>query len=349
MKQISYPKIPQFRNVVSTINRMSSFKGMDINDQPIYDDTMTKPIIKFKGTVKAHGTNAGICYNEEDGIYTQSRNNPFDIELNPDSHMGFTFFVKKNKEIFIKFFETLYKENDLDPKIYTLSIYGEWAGKGIQKGVALSELEKAFYIFGVKVSKLSDPLFNSFWIDYTNLRDTENRIFNIDDFGTYEVEVDFNMPLLASNKFAEITEQVEKECPIGKYFGVSGIGEGVVWTGEYKGTLHRMKIKGEKHSVSKVKTLAPVDTEKLNSIKDFIDYAVTENRFLQGVQQVFGEDKPDIKQMGNLIRWCINDIISEEIDTLAKNNLEPKDVNKYISNAIRGMFQALLNKEAGLK
>ena len=41
------------------------------------------------------------------------------------------------------------------------------------------------------------------------------------------------------------------------------------------------KVKGEKHSSSKVKKLASVDVEKLNSIKDFVDYAVTESRLEQ--------------------------------------------------------------------
>ena len=42
--------------------------------------------------------------------------------------------------------------------------------------------------------------------------------------------------------------------------------------------------------------------------------------------------------MGDFIRWIVNDIISEEIDTMSSNGLEPKDVNKYISNKSREMF-----------
>jgi hypothetical protein len=42
--------------------------------------------------------------------------------------------------------------------------------------------------------------------------------------------------------------------------------------------------------------------------------------------------------MGDLIRWVINDVIKEESDTLVKNGLEPKDVNKHVSNRVREMF-----------
>ena len=348
LKQISYPKIGQFRNVIQTLSRISSFKGMDLNNEPIYDGTAPKPVIKFKGTVKVHGTNAGVCYNTKDGIYTQSRNNPFNMDEAPDSHMGFTFFVKKNKLVFEDFFNKIIEENDIDPNIFTISIYGEWAGKGIQKGVGVSELEKAFYIFGVKISKLEDPEFDSYWVDYTHYSEDDARIFNIDKFGTFEVDVDFAMPQLAATEFAEITTKVKEECPVAKFFGVSGIGEGVVWTADFHGSLHRFKVKGEKQSVSKVKTLAPVDTEKLHSIQDFVTYAVTDNRFEQGLQQVFGEDPHVIQKMGDLIRWCINDIMSEEIDTMADNNLEPKDVNKYISTNVKDRFVKHLNDNAGL-
>jgi len=347
LKQISYPKIPQFRNVVSAISRISSYRGMDVNDEPIYDLTAPKPVVKFKGTVKIHGTNAGVCYNAQTGIYTQSRNNPFDMDEAPDSHMGFTFFVKKNKEIFQKFFNKIVGDLKLDTNLFTVTIYGEWAGKGIQKRVAVSELEKALYVFGVKISKINDPEFAAFWVDYSEIRDNDARIFNIDDFGTYEVEVDFAMPQLASNKFAEITEAVGTECPVGKFFGVSGIGEGVVWTADFHGP-HRFKVKDERHIVSKVKTLAPIDVEKLNNIQEFVAYSVTYNRFEQGVQQVFAEETPTIKRMGDLIRWVVNDIMSEEIDTMVKNNLEPKDVNKYISTKVREMFGIFLDKQSGL-
>lgn len=72
-KQINYPKIQQFRNVVSTIRRESSFVGLDADENPIYNDALQKPILTFKGTIKLHGTNAAVCYNEISGIWFQSR------------------------------------------------------------------------------------------------------------------------------------------------------------------------------------------------------------------------------------------------------------------------------------
>jgi hypothetical protein len=34
----------------------------------------------------------------------------------------------------------------------TITIYGEWCGGNIQKGVGITNLEKSFFIFGVKIT-----------------------------------------------------------------------------------------------------------------------------------------------------------------------------------------------------
>jgi len=340
-KHISYPKIPQFRNVVSNVNHAASYRGQDEDGNPVYEQNYTKPVIKMKGTVKVHGTNAGVCYNANDGIYTQSRNNSFEMDEQLASHQGFTAFVKLNEETFLEMFHDITVDNNVDTHSSTISIYGEWAGKGIQKGVAVSDVNKFFVIFGVKITPQEG---SAYWVDYTMLSNDDNRIFNIDDFGTYEVEVDFAMPSAVQNDLIQLTNQVEEECPVGKKLGASGVGEGIVWSFAYKDSYYRFKVKGEKHSVTKVKKLAEVDVEKLNSITEFVDYAMTPARLDQGIENVYGDEELNPRKLGDLMRWLINDIIAEELDTLAKNNLEPKDVNKYISTKAREMFFVKYNK-----
>ena len=335
-KHISYPKITQFRNVVSNINREITFTGLDESGNAIYNPSIKKPTLTFKGTVKLHGTNASVCFNSENGFWIQSRQNIITVEKD---NAGFAFFAESKKEELQDLIDVIILENNININEFTVSIYGEWAGKGIQKGVGISQLDKAFYVFGVKVSKPQDEEFNSYWIDSSNVRNTECRIFNVEDYEIYSIDVDFNMPQLAQNKFGEITEKVENECPISKAFGIdNGLGEGVVWSVEYKDSVHRFKVKGDKHSVSKVKKLASVDVEKLKTIQDFISYSVTENRFNQAIENVFGKEDLDVKKMGDFIRWFVKDIASEEMDTMVENGLEPKDVNKYISTKVREMF-----------
>lgn len=345
-KHISYPKILQFRNIVANINREITFTGVDANGCGIYDPSIPKPTLTFKGTIKLHGTNGGVCYNHEDGFWVQSRENIITIEKD---NAGFSFFAQKNYGIFTKMFQNIEKEHSIDLNIFTLSIFGEWAGGSIQKNVGICQLEKSFYIFGIKVSKIGDVDFKSYWLPSNNIRDEDNLIYNIEDFKTFNIDVDFNIPQLSQNKFAEITEGVENECPVASSFGIkNGLGEGVVWSTLFNGTVHRFKVKGDKHSVSKVKKLASVDIEKLNTIKEFIEYSVTENRFSQAIDVVFLDGDLEIKKLGDLIRWVISDISKEEMDTMVENKLEPKDVKKYISTKTREMFFTLQNNNLNL-
>ena len=341
-KHISYPKIAQFRNIVTSLNRQFEFVGLDDDGEAIYDYSVKKPVLTFKGTVKLHGTNSGVSFNKEHGLWSQSRENIITPE---NDNAGFAFFVESKKEIFLRFFEEIAEVSNIDTKIYTMSIFGEWAGKGIQKGMGISGIEKSLFIFGVKISNPEDENFNSYWIDSSNIKNNDNRIYNIEDFKNFSIDIEFNQPKLSQNKLVEITEFVEKECPVAKHFGIEGLGEGVVWSVEYKDTVHRFKVKGDKHSVSKVKKLASVDVEKLNSINEFVAYAVTENRFNQAIEKIFGKNELDVKKLGDFIRWVVNDIISEELDTMAENKLEPKDVNKYISNKTREMFFTKYNSD----
>lgn len=339
-KHISYPSIDQFRNVCSSVTRQATFEGLDDLGNAIYNPGATKPILKFKGTVKLHGTNAGVSYNYGDGIWAQSREN---IITSAKDNAGFAFFVETHENVFINLMNRLVMNNNLDLNTHTLTIFGEWVGKGIQKGVAISNLEKSLFIFGAKVS---DPTNEqaSYWVETDGLRSPTDKIYNVEDYGMFDVEIDFNMPQLTQNKLIELTELVEKLCPVGAAFGFEGVGEGIVFIAEYKGCIHRFKSKGEKNSISKVKVLNSVDTEKLNSIAEFVEYAVTENRFNQAIQYVFGDIEPDVKGIADVMRWFINDIIKEESDTMSANGLEPKDIGKYVSNKVRGMFFDLLNK-----
>ena len=149
-----------------------------------------------------------------------------------------------------------------------------------------------------------------------------------------------NSGLPVQNKLIELTEEVERECPVAKQLGHSGIGEGIVWTLFWQGNKYIMKIKGSLHSTSKTTQLASVDTEVLNSIYEFIDYAATENRINQGITETGAKEKKDIP---DLLRWVANDIIKEETDTLVANGLEWKQVAKGVSDKVRRHFFGIVD------
>ena len=333
----AYHKIRQFKDIVRDIQFKANFKGLDESGEPIYKESK-KPILTFSATTKLHGTNAGICYTPEKGIVAQKRSSllPTDVLT---GHFGFNQFVLVEKR---EFFETLMKSLHsafCDPE-EQITIYGEWAGNGIQKGVGISELPKGFYIFDCKVYNSTTD--TQRWLDVSEFGLNESKIFNITTFPTWNLEIDFNQPAMSQNKLVEITEQIEKECPVSKQLGIKdGIGEGAVWTCFWNDEKYIFKVKGEKHSVTKVKKLASVDPEILTSIQKFIDYACTPNRIEQGIQEVNATEK---KNMPDLLRWVANDIISEETDTLVANNLEWKQVARECSNRVRQYYFTKLDK-----
>ena len=344
-KFVSFTDIKQFRNVIKSISLTSQYVGNEADGSPIYDSTITKPTLTFKGTVKLHGTNAGVSYSKADGLWFQSRTNVITVEKD---NAGFAFFAYGLRDTFASFFDTIFKKEGLNGD-ETVTIFGEWCGGNIQKGVALNQLEKMFVIFAVKVKPVDESL-PSYYVDSDYLRCDEFRIYNIEDFPTYKIVIDFETPGLVQNRIIELVSDVERECPVAKQLGKIGIGEGIVWTSVFKGNKYWFKTKGEKHSVSKVKTLAPVDTEKLNSVNDFVEYAVTENRLNQGIEQVFtaNNEEPDIRKMGDFLRWIMNDIIKEEIDVLVDNKITPKDVGSKVTGKARGWMMRLLDEKVGL-
>jgi len=346
-RHVAFTKIPQFRSVIRNVIAQSQFLGLDADGEPILNPNAEKPTINFSGTVKLHGSCASVSFSPGTGeIWYQSRKRIITVES--DNH-GFAHFCESRKNIIMELLRNTTDELSSDlSDIGIISIFGEFCGRGIQKGVAISQLPPMFVIFAVKI--VPAGVASSFYIEPKGLRSADDRIFNITDFDTYSVNVDFNYPELAQAEFIDIVEKVEAQCPVGKKLGVEGIGEGVVWVGFHDGVWHVFKTKGSLHSVSHVKTVAAVDVEKVSSIMEFCDYSVTENRMRQAIDEIFistGEEIT-IKRMGDFLRWVVKDIAKEEMDVLLKNELTMKDVSRSISNKARPWFQTLLNVNAGL-
>lgn len=313
-----FPSIEQYRNVIRKVKSNHDYKGKDEEGKAIYQHTENYPTLKFKGTVKLHGTNAGIV-NYGDRIEFQSRERVLSLE---DDNAGF-MNAMVNKDLDFLF-------NRFTPRDH-IAIYGEWCGGNIQKGVAINGLEKMFVIFAIMI--------DDEWINIPeDLHNNEIGIYNILQFPTYEIDIDFNNPELSQNKLIEMTIAIEESCPVGKFFNKEGIGEGIVFTC-VSNTELRFKSKGEKHSSSKVKVLNSIDTELMESINEFVESVVSENRLEQGISY-FNENNIDVdsKNTGEYLRWIVNDVLKEEKDTLEKSGLDEKKVKNAITAKARIWF-----------
>lgn len=340
-QMVKFPHIEQFRNVVRQVTNTARYAGKDENGEPIYNPNILLPTLKFEGTPKLHGTNAAIGFNNDGSFWCQSRENIITPEKD---NAGFATFCHRHKEVFADIFSRF----DYNTWIYKgVVLYGEFAGGNIQKGVALTELEKMFVAFKAKLIAYDGSEFGNAWLTRDDIINAvghhqDQRIFNIYTFGHWEIEIDFNRPEQVVNDMIAITEKIEECCPVGKYFGVEGVGEGAVYycvTAPYIGGNFMFKVKGQKHSASKVKKLASVDVEKVNSIQECVEKIITETRLNQGLDHLrMNGLEISPKSLGELIKWVNTDAIREELDTIVESGLEPKDIGGAGAKFIREWF-----------
>jgi len=337
---ISFPSIENFKSNCSAINRAAAFVGLDDDGVAIYNSSASKPTLTAIGTVKIHGTNAGICYNNEAGLWCQSRNRVLSLE---NDNARFAFYVEKNKEYFIDLLKRLAFDNNVDLDKSSIALFGEWAGPGIQQAVAVCQLPApCLFVFAARVKATNDEYS---WLNIAFVESNpELNLYNIQHFKDYILQIDYGNPQLVTNQLIALTEEVESLCPVAHKLGVDGIGEGIVWSVEYKNNTYLFKVKGEKHAgKSHVKTLKEVDLEKLELVER-VAIEVTPNwRLEQALTELTSNEELNPKLIGPFITAVIADIVKEEMPTLLENNLSVKDLGKSISIRAKDYFFSIYN------
>ena len=352
-RHINFGSIKQFRDIVRDIEHLTRFEGKDVRTGKNIYNNNPLPVLTISGTEKIHGTNGAVCFNKLDGFWVQSKKKIITPEKD---NAGCAFFCYQNEDAWKLLIHQLSSDYEIDLDKYTITIYFEFAGGNIQKNSACSGLDKrAIILRRFKVSPINEESEEvAKWrstflpIKYHAVDYTDRNIFNILNYPKYEIKVDFNNPQEAVNTMLELVDEIEKESPVGKAMGVDGnIGEGIVFEFWYKDTLHRFKVKGEKHAKGsgKVKTLKPVDTEKEKKKVDFVNnYACQEFRLDQMFTEIqnskYNGDETQMskKDIGDYLRLVFNDVLKEESNKLAELGLEPKEVSGMISKVAKDYF-----------
>lgn len=367
---VKMPSIDQFRNTIRNVQHQAQYIGYDEEkDETIMNRDAVLPVITATATEKIHGTNASVCYSNPDGFWVQSKDNIIPREEDGIDNAGCAFVATQIKHVWMNIINMLADAYDVDLNENIITVYYEWCGGSIQKNSALSGFDKKSFIFQhFKISPIEQILdangkqVNAIWretfvmdgSDQIWVDTVEHNIYNVMNFPTWEFTIDFNMPGEAQNKMIEtVINDIEPNSPIGAKLGKEGnVGEGVVVAFLYKDSLHRFKVKGEKHSKSKVKTLKPVDTELEQKKVDFANEVCTSGRLEQAWQAQFGINdeimEPTVKATGDFLRKVIADVWKEESDIAFERGLEPKQVNSLISKVARIWFMGELDKLAGL-
>ncbi|MFW5847309.1 MAG: RNA ligase family protein [bacterium] len=321
-----FTDIGQFRNVVKGVKSHHDYQGKDENGKSIYLHKSKYPTLSFRGTVKTHGTNGAICKYADGSYVFQSRENELSF-MHDNSYFMNEMQTKNYKKLFdgIEFDEYC-------------CIYGEWVGKGIQKNVAVSELPHTFIIFAMRIDGEYVDI-----AEYPQLRLPEDKIYNTLDFPHWDIEIDFNEPEVALEKIVDMVQEVENQCPVGKYFGVEGIGEGIVFEYNKDNVRYIFKAKGEKHAgKSKVKKIKkgqdPETIRKLKEVANKVTPVWRLNQMLTETCDLNNGGYIDRTKLGDYLRNLVQDVIKEDLDIITDAGYTVKDVAKYISEIGRLYF-----------
>lgn len=320
--------------------------------------------LDFYGTIKLHGTNAGVGYNNQNGMWYQSRSNIITPEKD---NAGFAKFAESKKEIFMNMINIVKTTYNIDLDNYSIVLFGEWTGKGIQKGVAISEMERFFALFDVKVFNSSNkddcyyikgsssPLTPQKFPELKS--DSANNIYNIHEYRTYNIKLNFSDLESLQKELTSYIDEIEVQCPFASAFNVRGPGEGIVFTHYFEDKNNNQqrfifKVKGDEHKASKEAKKIEIRPEQMSEIDLFIERTVTNNRFQQALDYVYKfnpeletyNKKPEQKHMKHIVQWVLNDILKEERDNIVLNNYEPKQINIAVSKKVFALFTEELTR-----
>jgi hypothetical protein len=344
-----YPSIEAFPKAMKHITKVA--KG--------------RPFVEYVGYPKIHGTNGAIVYcpSKSEVPYAQSRNR---VITSDDDHADFATYVDSHKEFYANLIEKMnacvvhysnrerVDNNNLE--FDTTVLYGEWCGQGIQKDVAVAHLSRRFIVFDVCfIRNTLDGKTIKTWLtpgDACNHRldnllcAPEHLLWNIFMFPTYYVSVDVDDPMKSFREDIEpIVKSVVNRCPVGCYFGVEGLGEGIVWTTS-EPPYHRMKTKADTwhlYCVQNDPTLkgTTTSTTPAERMKSFLDTVVTTERLEQGIDEVIYEHNRSVtkKHINAFTKWIIEDVEKEHKDLCEDTfQLSFKRCKKNISKRARQWY-----------
>ncbi|KAH7068093.1 hypothetical protein BKA63DRAFT_105997 [Paraphoma chrysanthemicola] len=334
-----YPKITtHIRQIVGALEHLH--RDPENREEDVHLDPI--PIV---GTVKLHGTHADIRIHADDRIIFQSRNI---VDLQPgNDNAGFaTAMSTKNKallrlrDIIVARFMQLHPDTPIEPD-KPIIIAGEWIGKSIQKGVAVSSLSKRFVIISINI--------NGQWqkdSDYGGIALPNHDIYNISRAGVFTSTLYPKEVNRTTIELEALADQVAAKCPFAATFGIEGEGEGIVWKpadsphnanptlwfktkgGRFKPTFiapPKQSPEGREAIVEAAAAVAKVWT--------------SERRLEQGLEYLDEMSvKRDMKGLSTFLKWVQHDIMIEEQGYIAEHKIDKQMLNIEIAKIAKAWY-----------
>lgn len=182
--------------------------------------------IRYEKKIKLHGTNAGICLFKDGTVKAMKRSSYIDVN---SDNAGFAKWV-----------DGLQIAIAIPNPLEAIRIYGEWAGPGVQSGVAVSQIsEKQFFIFAADfeyedgyVERIYRPDWLEFLLDRFVSGIIENNRVKILPLHGDDIIIDFKDVDQTTRAITQLNQEVEEIGKLDPYikeeFDIEGAGEGLV-------------------------------------------------------------------------------------------------------------------------
>jgi len=297
-----------------------------------FEPMLDKDIV-FRGKVKLHGQNGGVQITETE-MAVQSRNQ----FLDQSNKLAKLIYSHE------KYFRGLF---DSSAGYKILTVFGEFAGSSIQKGVALSQLKEIiFAVFAIEVD-------GSLMINPDEIQKVMTKKsglptgIHVLPWYTDPITLNFGDEKTMTTtleKLNQVVIAIDHEDPwVLQTFNKKGAGEGLVMYPismcDKNGRLAKdvfpdfsFKAKGEQHRTVVAESSTSATPSVASGVDDFVKMVCTEARMKQGVENVGGLDK---KNTGKFVKWVMTDVEKECQSELSASSLTFKQVsgavNKFAS------------------
>lgn len=339
MSFVKFPSIESFSSVHHDLKK----KGYIIDGE-----NRLKAV--FRGKIKLHGTNAGVYIAKtESGVVVLPAKRSGLIPEGQDN-AGFAAWLRQPEVT--SFFAGIH--NSESPLEVPMTVFGEWAGPGVQKGDAVSLIDKKrFFVFSVSVEgkTYSDPSLILDLLTVGNLSQKPDDV-RILPWGTDEYTVNFMSTDSISSFVEEANRLVAELETVDLYiradFGVHGPGEGYVFYDiDHQDMALTFKAKTARHmtnGVSNVKSVS-IDPIVAEGAANFAKEFVSRPRVDQAIYELFSGDisKATIRDTGAFLKWVNSDVHKESKAALEASGLTWESVQKAVSETAKFEFFKRLN------
>ncbi|PVH76863.1 hypothetical protein DL98DRAFT_517702 [Cadophora sp. DSE1049] len=342
-------KIPELVRNYIHVNRIPPITP---DDKTVLIAPGTPTQISMIGTVKLHGTHADIVINHDDTIRIQSRNRlSLGLGNGQDNYGVAEHLLPLRPAVLGLRDRVLARFRKLNPgtdilKEHPVIIAGEWVGPGVQKGVALAKLKtKLFVVISIAI--------NNKWVPdepFSDIEDVDGGIVHVYRGGIFHEVLHIRNLEGCQKRMMDLTLAVEKECPFSKSFGISGVGEGIVWKAAHplgEDAQFWLKTKGPLHRVSNTDELkkSPPNADVIEKARAFGEAAVTGMRLQQGWDYLgeMGIER-DIKAVSQMMKWVCDDVMIEEKMKMEELGVDKKSLRKAVGEMARDWFLKRLSE-----